>query len=311
MRILLTGGNGFVGQAAASALSSSGYEVVSLVRRTSRSGEVVVGDICGSTKWSSALDGCDAVLHLAARAHVMNDAAIDPLAAYRSVNTEGTLNLARQAAKAGVRRFVFVSSIKVNGEHTSVGFAFKPSDVPCPEDPYAISKYEAEMGLRQIAKETGMEVVIARPPLVYGPKAKGNFSTMLRWLKHGLPLPLGSVTENHRSLVALDNLIDLLVTCIDHPAAANETFLVSDGEDLSTADLLRRLGVAMGRPARLLPVPPALLQGAANFLGKGNMAQRLLGNLQVDISHTYQTLGWKPPISVEEGLRSAVQGFDK
>lgn len=309
INILLTGANGFIGKATAGLLSSSGYEVLGAVRQSSRSGEIAVGEISGSTEWSSALAGCDVVLHLAARAHVMKDAAIDPLAVYRSVNTEGTLNLARQAAKAGVRRFVFVSSIKVNGERTAVGSVFNSGDVPCPEDPYGISKHEAEVGLHEIANKTGMEVVIIRPPLVYGPRVKGNFATMLRWLKRGIPLPFGAVAENRRSFVALDNLVDLLVTCIEHPAATNQTFLVSDGEDLSTTELLHRLGVAMGKPAHLLPVPPSWLQAAAKLLGKSDMAERLLGNLQVDISHTCKTLGWKPSIGVNEGLRRAVQGL--
>ena len=206
---------------------------------------------------------------------------------------------------------MFVSSIKVNGERTKLGVAFNITDRPCPEDAYGISKHEAEIGLRQIASETGMEVVIVRPPLVYGPQVKGNFLTMLHWLRRGIPLPLGAVTANRRSLVALDNLVDLLLTCIDHPAAANKTFLVSDGEDLSTTDLLRRLNVAMDNPAFLLPVPLMWLQVAFKMLGKRNMAQRLLDNLQVDISHTCHTLGWKPPISVDEGLLRAVQGLDQ
>lgn len=267
-------------------------------------------DLGADADWRAAVAGVDAVIHAAARAHVMKDNAVDRLAAYRSVNTAGTLNLARQAAEAGVRRFVFVSSIKVNGEQTlpSSAFLFNCENLR-PNDAYGISKHEAEVGLLQISKETEMEVVIIRPPLVYGPGAKGNLASMLRWLQRGLPLPLGAATENRRSLVALDNLVDLIVTCIDHPAAANETFLVSDGEDLSTTDLLRRLGSAMGKPARLLPVPPILLQGAAKLLGKVDVAQRLLGNLQVDISYTCETLGWRPLISVDEGLRRAVQGL--
>lgn len=315
MNLLVTGASGFVGGSLCARVTKLGFTV----RATTRSscelpfvGETLnIGLIDGGTNWRPALRGCDKVVHLAARVHVMNDDAHDPLTAFRAVNVDGTLNLARQAAKAGVRRFVFVSSIKVNGERTKVGVAFKSDDVPYPEDPYGISKYEAEVGLRKIATETGLEVVIVRPPLVYGPEVKGNFSTMMRWLRQGIPLPLGAVTENLRSLVALDNLVDLLVKCIDHPAAANEIFLVSDGEDLSTTDLLHRLGVAMGKPARLLPVPPSWLQVAAKLLGKSDMAQRLLGNLQVDISHTCQTLGWKPLISVDVGLLRAAQGLDR
>ena len=239
----------------------------------------------------------------------MAERAHNPLVEFRRVNVDGTLNLGRQAAAAGVRRFVFVSSIKVNGEDTPSGRRFSNGDAPTPQDPYGISKMEAEQGLRQIAADTGMEVVIVRPPLVYGPGVKANFAALMRAVQRGIPLPLTSVTHNRRSFVALDNLVDLLITCIDHPAAANQTFLVSDGEDLSTADLLRRLGSAMEKPARLFPVPPSLLQLGANLLGKGDMAQRLLGNLQVDISHTRQTLGWTPPVSVDEGLRRAVAGL--
>ena len=248
-------------------------------------------------------------MHLAARVHVMAERASNPLVEFRRVNVDGTLNLGRQAAAAGVRRFVFVSSVKVNGESTAADHAFNAADIPAPQDPYAISKMEAEQGLRRIAAETGMEVVIVRPPLVYGPGVKANFAALMRAVQRGVPLPLASVTHNRRSFVALDNLVDLLITCIDHPAAANQTFLVSDGEDLSTTDLLRRLGQAMNKPARLIPVQPSLLQLGANLLGKGDMAQRLLGNLQVDISHTRQTLGWTPPVSVDEGLRRAVAGL--
>lgn len=249
------------------------------------------------------------MMHLAARVHVMAERAGNPLVEFRRVNVDGTLNLGRQAAAAGVRRFIFVSSVKVNGEGTSANRPFTNADAPAPQDPYGISKMEAEQGLRDIAAQTGMEVVIVRPPLVYGPGVKANFAAMMRAVQRGLPLPLASVTHNRRSFVALDNLVDLLITCIDHPAAANQTFLVSDGEDLSTADLLRRLGQAMNKPARLFPVPPSMLQLGANMLGKGDVAQRLLSNLQVDISHTRNTLNWTPPISVDEGLRRAVAGL--
>lgn len=270
---------------------------------------MVVGEVHRNTDWSAALAGSEAVLHLAARVHMTNDREIDPLSAFRRVNLEGTTNLAQQAKDAGVRRFIFVSSVKVNGESTADGHPFSVIDAPAPQDPYGISKMEAEQGLQEIAEHTGMEVVIVRPPLVYGPGVKANFASLMRAVQRGIPLPLASVTHNRRSFVALDNLVDLLITCIDHPAAANQTFLVSDGKDLSTADLLRRLGHAMNKPARLFAVPPSLLQLGANLLGKGDMAQRLLGNLQVDISHTCNTLNWAPPISVDEGLRRAVSGL--
>ena len=221
--------------------------------------------------------------------------------------SEGTLNLARQAALAGVKRFIFLSSIKVNGESTQPGSPYGATDLAAPEDAYGISKSEAEAGLRHLSFETGMEVVIIRSPLVYGPGVKGNFSSLLRWVACGLPLPLGSVTTNRRSLVGLDNLVDLILTCVDHPKAANQTLLVSDGEDLSTADLLRRIGKSLNRPARLIPVPVSILNIVSRLLGKSSIAQRLLGSLQVDISKTCTLLNWKPPVSVDEGLRRAVQ----
>lgn len=307
MRVLVTGANGFVGQAAAQALAQAKFEVVPAVRESIGSGQVAVGHLDGSTDWRAALAGCDVVLHLAARVHVMREEEKDPLSAYRSVNTDGTLNLARQAAQAGVRRLLFISSIKVNGEQTMVGSAFRATDTPQPRDDYAISKYEAEVGLRRIAADTGMEVVVIRPPLIYGPGVNGNFASMVRWLKRGLPLPFGAVTHNRRSLVALDNMVDLITTCIDHPAAANQTFLISDGEDVSTTELLRRIGRAMGKSARLWPIPCAFLQASVGLLGKRDIAKRLLGNLQVDVSHTCQRLGWKPVISLDEGLRRTVQ----
>ncbi len=231
------------------------------------------------------------------------------MAAFRSVNVEGTANLARQAAATGVRRFVFLSSVKVNGEFTETGQPFTADDAPAPKDPYGVSKYEAEKLLRKIAAETGMEVVIIRPPLVYGPGVKANFESMMRWLMRGVPLPLAAMTNNRRSLVALDNLVDLIVTCLNHPAAANQTFLVSDGEDLSSAQLLKRMGAAMGHPAHLFYMPPALLKLGASVLNKPGIYQRLCGSLQLDIAKTRQLLGWIPPVSVDEGLRRAAEGF--
>lgn len=309
MRLFVTGLKGWVAAAAATQACARGHLVAGSVRRPAGPGTVLIKDLDGSTDWAGALAGHDAVLHLAARVHIMDDPAADPLSAFRAVNTAGTLNLASQAAAAGVRRFVFVSSIKVNGESTMPGQAFHHNDPPAPQDPYGISKREAEDGLREIAATTGMEVVIVRPPLVYGPGVRANFAALMRAVQRGLPLPLGAVTHNRRSVIALDNLVDLLITCLDHPAAANQTFLVSDGEDLSTADLLHRIGLAMGRRARLFPVPPALLMVGARLLGRGAMAQRLIGNLQVDIDHTRTTLGWAPPILVDDGLRRAAAGM--
>lgn len=313
MTMLITGANGFVGRRVCRVAIGSGLRVRGAVRHSDSAFEglerVVVSSLDGAADWTRALDGCQAVVHAAARVHVMIESANDPLDEFRRVNVQGTLNLARQAAASGVRRFVFVSSVKVNGEATTTDHPFTAADEPFPQDPYGISKREAEQGLRQISAETSMEVVIVRPPLVYGAGVKANFAALMRAVQRGLPLPLSSVTHNRRSFVALDNLVDLLITCVDRPAAANRTFLVSDGEDLSTADLLHRLGQAMNKPARLFPAPPSLLQFGANLLGKGDMAQRLLGNLQVDISHTRNTLNWTPPVSVDEGLRRAVAGL--
>lgn len=309
MKALVTGPNGFVGQALCTVLDRAGWQVARAVRRTrGDAGEVAVGDIGADTSWQEALQGCDAVVHLAARVHVMRDAAADPLAEFRAVNTAGTLNLARQAAQAGVRRFVFLSSIKVNGEETRSGRPFRADDPPAPEDAYAVSKHEAEQGLLALAAETGMAVAIIRPPLVYGPGVKANFRAMMGWLARGIPLPLGAL-DNRRSLVALDNLVDLIVTCLSHPTATNQVFLVSDGEDVSTAELLARTGLALGRPARLISVPTALLQLAARLLGKAAVARRLCGNLQVDISKTRDLLGWQPPIGMTEGLRRTARDF--
>lgn len=307
--LLITGASGFVGTALCRQAQSTGRAVRAAVRTAGAAARnvpsVTVPSIDGQTPWADALQGCDSVIHAAARVHVMNESATDPLSEFRRVNVDGTLNLARQAAAAGVRRFVFVSSIKVNGEATQAQRPFLASDMPAPQDPYGVSKAEAEQGLRQVAEQTGLEVTIVRPPLVYGPGVKANFGSLLRAVQRGLPLPLGAVRHNRRSLVALDNLIDLLLTCVDHPAAAHQTFLVSDGEDLSTTALIQRMGQAMGRPARLLPVPVFLLHLGATVLGKRDMAQRVLGNLQVNIDHTQATLGWLPPITVEEGLRRA------
>lgn len=308
-RTLITGATGFVGSALTARLQSEDLHPLGTCRGTSLSERCVSAPpLEAGGDWSDLLKGIGTVVHTAARVHVMRDTSSNPLNAFRDVNVTGSLNLAREAASAGVRRFVFISSVKVNGDETRHGRPFAAGDDPAPEDAYGISKAEAEAGLKAISGQTGMEYVIIRPPLVYGPGVKGNFAAMIRALARDLPLPFGAVTDNRRSLVGLDNLVDLIVTCIDHPAAANQTFLVSDGEDLSTADLLKRLGATMGKRARLLDIPPALLGTAAAMIGKRAVAQRLLGNLQVDISHTRSTLDWRPPISVDEGLRRTVQG---
>lgn len=308
MNVLVTGSNGFVGRHLVRDLCKrEQYNVRGAVRQpTDINGcevdTTVVGSINAETEWTSALYKVDVVVHTAARAHIMIDDADDPLTNFRTVNVTGTLNLARQAAALGIQRFVFISSIKVNGEQTEPGICFTANDVPAPEDPYGISKLEAEQGLLKIAAETGMEVVIIRPPLVYGPGVKGNFASLIRLVEKGIPLPLGAI-HNQRSLVALDNLIDLIVTCMDHPAAANEVFLASDGQDLSTAELLSSVAKAMGKSSRLFPVPPSMLMLGATLLGKKPVAQRLLSSLQVDISKAQDVLEWGPPLSVEEGLK--------
>jgi nucleoside-diphosphate-sugar epimerase len=311
--ILVTGGTGFVGSALLERLLKDGLEARATTRG-SLSGKLKdvqyhrTPDINASTDWHAALIRVHAVVHCAARVHVLQDDSANPLQAYREVNVYGTLNLASQAAQAGVRRFVFVSSIKVNGETTQPDQPITADDVPSPLDPYGVSKLEAEQGLREIEAQTGMEVVIVRPPLVYGRGVKANFAAMMRWLTRGIPLPLGAI-ENARSMVALDNLVDLLVICVKHPAAAGQTFLVSDGEDVSTTELLRRTARAMGKKAILLPVPAPVLEWGAAVLGRRAEAQRLRGSLQVDIEKTRRLLGWKPPLTLDEGLKKAVEGM--
>ena len=311
MKVLVTGANGFVGRATAARLQATpGMSVVRAVRRAALAKSdplapaVVIDDLDAQTDWLAALAGVDAVVHTAARVHVMQEAAADPLAEFRRVNVQGTLNLARQAAQAGVRRFVFVSSIKVNGEFTATAQPFNSDSRPAPVDAYGISKLEAEEGLKAIAVQTGMQVVVIRPPLIYGPGVKANFATLMRAVERGWPLPLGAV-HNRRSLVGLDNLVDLIATCLTHPNAANQTFLVSDGQDLSTAELVRGLARAAGVSVHLFPVPVSMLQAGALLLGKRDVVQRLCGNLQVDITGVQTVLGWVPPVSVDAGLRSA------
>lgn len=313
--ILVTGATGFVGSALVQRMAADDAmgPVVVAVRSTDKSWPVgvkpvQVADLLPTTGWHMALQGCDAVVHCAARVHVMQDGSTDPLEAYRQVNVEGTLNLARQAVQAGVRRFVFVSSIKVNGEATEPGHPFTADRTPAPQDPYGISKLEAEQGLLELSARTSMEVVIVRPPLVYGPGVKANFASMVRWVAKGVPLPLGSI-HNARSMVALDNLVDLLVTCVKHPAAAGQIFLVSDGEDVSTTKLLQCTARAMGKTARLIPMPASWLEWGAAILGKRAVAQRLCGSLQVDIEKTRRLLGWQPPLTLDQGLKKAIGGM--
>lgn len=309
MTTLVTGANGFVGTALCERLNRESIPFRAAIRNNHqtqrRIGAFSIGDIDGQTDWRDALQSMQLVVHLAARVHIMRDTSSDSLTDFRRVNFEGAVQLAKQAADHGVRRLVFVSSIKVNGESTSIGRPFNPDDTPSPKDPLGVSKYEAEQALRRVATEAGMEVVIIRSPLVYGPCVKANFGSMMRWVARGIPLPLAGVTENRRSMVGLDNLVDLIVTCLRHPAAANQTFLVSDDEDLSTASLLRRMGEAQGTPARLFYMHPVALELGATMLGKRSIYQRLCGSLQVDSSKTRQLLDWTPPVSVDEGLRRA------
>ena len=313
--VLVTGGTGFVGAALVARLATDGRHVVRATTRTAvQSATVPHAEFVGSchlsetTSWQRALQGVNTVIHTAARVHVMRDAAASPLAEFRRVNVDGTIALARQAADAGVRRFVFVSSIKVNGEATRPGAKFSADNPPAPVDAYGVSKLEAELALHEISRATLMEVVVVRPPLVYGPGVGANFRSILRWLGRGVPLPFGAI-DNRRSIVALDNLVDLLITCIDHPAAAAKTFLVSDGHDLSTTELLRRCAKAMGRPARLLPVPVQLIDLAARCLGRAELSRRLCGSLQVDISQTRRTLDWAPPVATDDALVRTAQHF--
>ena len=315
-RVLVTGATGFVGRALCGELLRHGHVVCAALRCVEDSTRmaleevetIAVGEVNAATDWRKALAGCEAVVHLAARVHVMREEATDPLAEFRAVNAFGTENLARQAAATGVRRFVCVSTIKVNGDCTPPDAAFTEADLHLPKDPYGVSKSEAELALHRVARETGMEIVIVRPPLVYGPGVKGNFLTMLKALRRGIPMPFGAVS-NRRSLVYLENLADALVLCATHPAATGETYLVSDGEDISTPELLRKLCEPLGVPLRLLPVPASVLRIGGTILGKSGAFERLLGSLIVDSSKIRLELGWTPPFTLTDGLRKTAEWF--
>jgi UDP-glucose 4-epimerase len=311
-RLLVTGANGFIGASIAAAAGAAGWQVRAASRRLPATGgagiEVVRGiDCSGDADWRAALGGIDVVMHCAARVHVLRETADDALAAFRAVNVDGTLALARQAAAAGVQRFVYISTIGVNGAET-FGRPFRADDVPAPHSPYARSKHEAEAGLRALERQTGLDVVVVRPPLVHGPGARGNFARLLQVLDRGLPLPLASV-DNRRSLVGLGNLVDLLLVCAAHPAARGQTLLVSDAEDVSTPALLRRLAAALDRRARLFPAPVGLLRGAARLFGRAALVQQLCGSLQVDIEATRARLDWSPPVSLDAELARAARHF--
>jgi nucleoside-diphosphate-sugar epimerase len=308
LRFLVTGANGFVGKSLCVELFRQGYAVRAAVRsanlRIDDFERARVGSIDSGTDWTAALCGVDIVIHLAARAHVMKESVADPLAEFLRVNLYGTENLARQAARAGVKRLVYMSSIKVNGERSTLPFV--ESDEPNPQDPYGVSKCEAEQALHRVAAETGLEIVIVRSPLVYGPGVKGNFAQMLKVLRSGIPLPLASV-RNLRSLIYVGNLVDALIACATHPAAAGQTYLITDGEDISTPDLLRRLGAAMGHPARLLPCSVALLRLGGRLFGKSEQVDRLLDSLRVDNGKICRELNWSPPCSLQQGLCATVE----
>ena len=312
MRFLITGANGFVGKFLCAELLRQGQSVRAAMRSASPSiGNIemaAVGAIDGETHWASALCDVDVVIHLAARVHVMKDDAADPLAEFLKINTQGTINLASQAAAAGVKRLIYVSSIKVNGEQTTETQPFAESGMPNPQDAYAISKWRAEQALLRVAQDTGLEVVIARPPLVYGPDVKGNFIRLLAAVNRGIPLPLASV-HNKRSLIYLGNLVDALIVCANHPAAAGKTYLVRDGEDISTADLVRQMATSLGRPARLLPMPVMLLRWLGRLLGKPEFVERIAGSLRINDDLIRKELGWKPRFTLRQGLHATADWY--
>jgi nucleoside-diphosphate-sugar epimerase len=314
MKVLVTGASGFVGSALCVHLIERGLATTGVVRHFPANpvpgvDYQIVSGLNKSKLWKQILVGMDVVVHCAARAHVMRDSEVDPLEVYRAVNVEGTRYLAEQAVSCGIKRFVYISSIKVNGEGTSEQ-PFRADDIPAPEDAYGISKWEAEQILQRIACNSKLEIVIIRSPLVYGPEVRANFLKLMRLVKWGLPLPLGAI-HNSRSFVALDNLVDLILTCLHHPAAIDQTFLVSDGDDLSTPELLRRIAKAFGKPSRLIPIPVLLLRTAALLLGKKDFSQRLCGSLQIDIGKAKQLLGWTPKFSVDSALLKTTKHFLK
>lgn len=311
---LVTGANGFVGRALCAELVHRDMQVRGAVRVSANSVGlpfecVAVGNIGAETNWVEALNGIDVVVHLAARVHVMRERATDPLGRFRQVNVAGTEQLARAAVASGVKRLVYISSIKVNGEQTT-GVPFAEQDVPAPQDPYGISKYEAEQLLRQVSHDTGMEVVIVRPPLIYGPGVGGNFLRLLKLVSWGIPLPLASV-RNQRSMIYLDNFADALIACATHPAAAGKTYLVSDGEDISTPLLMQHMANLMGRRSWLWPLPPVLLQLAGKMTGMSSVVERLIGSLQIDSAKIRSELEWLPPYSMQQGLSETVRWFEQ
>ncbi len=311
MKVLVTGSSGFVGRRVTQMAHTQGWDVLTHGRTANHVQPPSIACSLGpDTDWSPVLDSVECVVHCAARVHQMHESPEEAQHAYNDVNVLGTLNLARQAAKAGVKRFVFISSIKVNGEWTTKGRPFLPTLDRKPEDPYGISKYQAEVGLWQLADETGLEVVVIRPPLVYGPDVKANFLAMMNWVEKAIPLPFGGIAAQ-RSLVYLDNLADLIITCCTHQAATGRTFLVSDDHDIAISQLLRLLAKVMNVPSRLIPVPPQFLLWGLSLFGKRAVGQRLCYPLQLDICATKETLGWAPPISLEDGLKQTVLAYQQ
>ncbi|PPD05154.1 MAG: hypothetical protein CTY29_02520 [Methylobacter sp.] len=313
LNVLITGANGFVGKAVCSHLAANGFAVKAVVRKLSDDLPhdfpfIAVGEIDGQTDWQSALQKVDAVVHLAARVHVMDVKAADPLAEYRKTNVDGTLNLARQALEFGIKRFIYISTIKVNGEFSLPGQSFTAHDKVNPVGGYALSKFQAELGLKQLAEKSALEPVIIRPPLLYGPGVKANFQALLRYVELGLPLPLGAI-HNRRSLLAVPNLADLIRVCLTHPAAAGQTFLASDSGAVSTTELLRLIANAMGKSSRLLPIPQDLLSLLLKLAGKADLAQRLCSDLEVDASLTSQRLQWAPPVGLMQALTETVAEY--
>lgn len=302
----MTGATGFVGKAVHKKLGDHSVRLTSRSKPLSNSAEFFKKIISSTADFSDCLADIDVVIHTAARVHQMDDKSEDPLSAFMEVNCFGTLNLAKQAANAGVKRFIFLSSMKVNGERTEPGIPFRFDDIPATHDPYGISKAEAEAGLLEIALNTKLDIVIIRPPLIYGPGVKGNFQSLMSISQRNLPLPLGAV-NNKRSFVALDNLVDLIITCVDHPNAINKIFLVSDDSDISTSELLTVIANAFDRKTCLLNISPGFLKLAARIIGKRSIIDRLCDDFRIDIQHTKDTLGWKPHISMTEGIRRCVE----
>jgi nucleoside-diphosphate-sugar epimerase len=312
MRVLVTGAGGFVGRALLERLAAAGHGAVAATRGAALAGveRRIVGELGPSTDWSAALADIEAVVHLAARVHRMRETTADPLAAYRRVNAAGTRRLAEAAADVGVRRLVFVSTVKVHGEATQPDRPFRDGDPAAPQDAYARSKWEAEQALGAVAAATGLQTVVLRPPLVYGPAVGANFGALLRLCDSALPLPFGAI-DNRRSLIFLGNLTDAICRALEHPAAAGGTFLVADREALSTSALVRRLRAAFGRPARLVPVPPAWLRLAARLAGRDAAMARLLDSLVGEASGIERALGWQPPITADRGLVATAQAHHR